>query len=266
MTSTRTETGKHISSPNKCTIHLTNSRGTDANQTPDTHRLLPASLLIVHTCTRTHEPVWVRIHGDDPLRTGRVIKTLVPQHLIGYPTHLRYSHQWLTLVPISAQLELTLPLSAQLEIAQSPIPSQSTHGCVPKVLKLSSNVSDVFPKVLKLSSEVSECKALISCPIHTVEYVALLRYERRKLRRRSGERTALPDTPPILPPPRGDTTHWQRTADVASAGATTSSQGLTLVPISAQLELTLPVSAQPKLTLSPIEPDLTSVCVPRCSS
>jgi len=28
------------------------------------------------------------------------------------------------------------------------------------VLKLSSNVSDVFPKVFKLSSEVSECKPL----------------------------------------------------------------------------------------------------------
>jgi hypothetical protein len=32
----------------------------------------------------------------------------------------------------------------------------------------------------------------------------------------------------------------------------TSNQGLTLVPISAQLELTLPLSAQRKLTSSPI--------------
>jgi len=31
----------------------------------------------------------------------------------------------------------------------------------PKVLKLSSDVSDVFPKVLKLSSEVSECQPLV---------------------------------------------------------------------------------------------------------
>jgi hypothetical protein len=31
----------------------------------------------------------------------------------------------------------------------------------------------------------------------------------------------------------------------------TLQQGLTLVPISAQIELTLPLSAQPKLTLSP---------------
>jgi len=30
------------------------------------------------------------------------------------------------------------------------------------VLKLSSNVSDVFPKVLKLSFEVSECKPLVT--------------------------------------------------------------------------------------------------------
>jgi hypothetical protein len=32
------------------------------------------------------------------------------------------------------------------------------------VLKLSSNVSDVFPKFLKLSSEVSECKPLVIGP------------------------------------------------------------------------------------------------------
>jgi hypothetical protein len=38
--------------------------------------------------------------------------------------------------------------------------TQITRGCVPKVLKLSSNGSDVFPKVLMLSSEVSECKPL----------------------------------------------------------------------------------------------------------
>ena len=35
-----------------------------------------------------------------------------------------------------------------------------TRGCVQKVLKLSSNVSDVFPKVLELSFELSECKPL----------------------------------------------------------------------------------------------------------
>jgi len=39
--------------------------------------------------------------------------------------------------------------------------TQLTRGCVPEVLKLSSNVSDVLPKILKLSSEVSECK-----PVH----------------------------------------------------------------------------------------------------
>ena len=51
--------------------------------------------------------------------------------------------QGLTLVPISAQLELTLPLSAQLKLALSPIYPNLTRGCVPKVLKLSCDVSDV---------------------------------------------------------------------------------------------------------------------------
>jgi hypothetical protein len=71
--------------------------------------------------------------------------------------------QGLTLVPISAQFELTPPLSAQLKLvrARSPICKPKTaRGCVPKVLELSSNVSVVFPKVLKLSCEVSESKPL----------------------------------------------------------------------------------------------------------
>jgi hypothetical protein len=37
-------------------------------------------------------------------------------------------------------------------------------------------------------------------------------------------------------------------------------QGLTLVPISVQLALTLPLSAQLKLTLSPTQPTLTRGC------
>ena len=45
--------------------------------------------------------------------------------------------QGLTLVPISAQLELTFPLSAQLKLTLSPIYPTLTRGCVPKVLKLS---------------------------------------------------------------------------------------------------------------------------------
>jgi hypothetical protein len=70
--------------------------------------------------------------------------------------------QGLTLVPISAQLELNLPLSAQLDLASPLLQPKLSRGCVPKVLKLSSNGSDVLPKVLKLSSEVSECKPLPS--------------------------------------------------------------------------------------------------------
>jgi len=55
----------------------------------------------------------------------------------------RSSTQGLTLVPISAQFELTLPLSARLERTLSPLQPKLIRGCVPKVLKLSSNVSDV---------------------------------------------------------------------------------------------------------------------------
>jgi len=51
--------------------------------------------------------------------------------------------QGLTLVPISTQLELTLPLSAQLKLILSPTQAKLTRRCGPKVLKLSSNVSDV---------------------------------------------------------------------------------------------------------------------------
>jgi hypothetical protein len=43
-------------------------------------------------------------------------------------------------------------------------------------------------------------------------------------------------------------------------------QGLTLGPISAQLELTLPLSVQLKLTMSPIKPKLTRAVFRRCSS
>jgi surfactin synthase thioesterase subunit len=42
-------------------------------------------------------------------------------------------------------------------------------------------------------------------------------------------------------------------------------QGLTFVPISAQIELTLPLSAELKLTLSPKQHKLTRTCGPRCS-
>ena len=77
------------------------------------------------------------------------------------PQHVALQ-QGLTLVPVIAQLELTLPFSAQLKLTLSPIQPQLTRGCVPKVLKFSSDVSDEFPKVLKLSFEVSECKPLPS--------------------------------------------------------------------------------------------------------
>ena len=43
----------------------------------------------------------------------------------------------------TAQLELTSPISAQLKPTLCPIQPKLTNGCVPKVLKLSSDVSDV---------------------------------------------------------------------------------------------------------------------------
>ena len=51
--------------------------------------------------------------------------------------------QGLTFVPISAQLELTLPISAHVELTLSTLRPKLARGCVPKVVKLSSNVSDV---------------------------------------------------------------------------------------------------------------------------
>jgi len=74
-----------------------------------------------------------------------------------------WCRQGLTLVLISAQLELTLPLSAQRKLTLTPTQPNVTRGCSPKGLKLSS-VNDVFAKVLKLSFEVSECKPLGAGP------------------------------------------------------------------------------------------------------
>jgi hypothetical protein len=59
------------------------------------------------------------------------------------PAAMEAKRQGLTLVPNSAQLELTLPLSAPLELHLSHIQPRLTSGCVPKLRKLSSNVSDV---------------------------------------------------------------------------------------------------------------------------
>ena len=62
----------------------------------------------------------------------------------------------------TSQLNLSSLCSFPLNLSLlcPPCNPKLTPGCVPKVLKLSSNVSDVFPKVLKLSSEVSLCKPL----------------------------------------------------------------------------------------------------------
>jgi hypothetical protein len=71
-------------------------------------------------------------HALDPLREASSLAT---------------SLQGLTLVPISAQLEPTT-LSPVHSISDYIVPN-IPRECVPKVMKLSSNVSDVFPKVLR---------------------------------------------------------------------------------------------------------------------
>ena len=61
------------------------------------------------------------------------------------PTQRDWRHrQGLTLVPIPARLEGGLPFSAQLQLTVSPIQPKISRGCGPKVLNLSSKVSDVF--------------------------------------------------------------------------------------------------------------------------
>jgi len=57
-------------------------------------------------------------------------------------------------------LNLSL-LCRKLKLILSPMQLKFTRGRGPKVLKLSSDGSDVFPKVLKLSFEGSKCKPLV---------------------------------------------------------------------------------------------------------
>ena len=62
--------------------------------------------------------------------------------------------------PFPLNLSLICPFPLNLSLFYSPHNPKITRGCVPRALKLSSNVKDVFPMVLELSSEVSECKPL----------------------------------------------------------------------------------------------------------
>ena len=77
--------------------------------------------------------------------------------------------------PFPPNLSLRCPFPLNLS-------TQSTRGCVPKVLMLSSNGSDVFPKVLKLSFEVSECKPLLEG--HVALTVAAYLWKRSEAGRR----------------------------------------------------------------------------------
>ena len=93
---------------------------------------------------RTEPYLEARGHEQDVAARGDAVRhghaePDPPPELVGEPR----LQPGLTLVPISAQLELTLSLSAQLELTLSPIQPKLTSGCVSKVLKLSSKVSDV---------------------------------------------------------------------------------------------------------------------------
>ena len=74
---------------------------------------------------------------------GRVAELAVLVEAAGVHLPIAAEYQGLTIVPISAQPELTLPLPAQLKLTLSPTQPKLSRGCGPKVLKLSTNVSDV---------------------------------------------------------------------------------------------------------------------------
>ena len=80
-------------------------------------------------------------HLEGAACSGR--RAALAQDAAGWLRHEQSPHHGLTLVPFPAQLELTLSLSAQLKLALSPTQPKLTRGCAPKVLKLSSNVSNV---------------------------------------------------------------------------------------------------------------------------
>jgi len=69
--------------------------------------------------------------------------TLLPAALLASGVSGAAVRQERTLVPISAQLELTLPVFAQLQLILFPNITQLNPWMCPKLLKLNSNVSDV---------------------------------------------------------------------------------------------------------------------------
>jgi hypothetical protein len=80
-------------------------------------------------------------------------------HVPALAAPLRTRLQGLTLAPISAQLELTLPLSAQLSLLVPHVTRMKPWVC-PKGTQVELERERCVPKVLKLSFEVSECKPL----------------------------------------------------------------------------------------------------------
>jgi hypothetical protein len=80
---------------------------------------------------------------DEDLKKARAKEERLKASSEKFQRNAASAGQGLTLVPISAQLELALPLPLNLSLLCPPYDPKLTRKCVPKVLKLSSNVSDV---------------------------------------------------------------------------------------------------------------------------
>jgi hypothetical protein len=115
-------------------------------------------------------------------------------------------------------------------------------------------------KALNLSCKVNECKPL--------PYTAKRQSAGGSASKKSSYVSAAPARrSSVTSPCPSDTAKTANdTARFFFRSANAAKQGLTLFPISAQFELTLPFPAQIRLTLSPIQLKLTRGCVPRCSS
>jgi len=120
-------------------LHARRSLDGDTGECGVDHRA--GSVTRSRACLTTHHRGCVLVHGS-----SFVLDCVRPRGLHSFP--------------FPANFELTVPISAQLKLTFSPRYPKLARGCVPKVLKLSFNVSDVFPKIIKLSIEVSECKPL----------------------------------------------------------------------------------------------------------
>jgi hypothetical protein len=109
------------------------------------------------------------LHGCHDVRRDQLgVVQLI--HAVAHELHggvrQRRGGQGLTLVPISAQLELTLPLSAQLKPTLSPTQLKFNPWMWPEGAQVQLQRERCVPEVLKLSFEVSECEPLVAGYAH----------------------------------------------------------------------------------------------------